>query len=95
MRRFFKVLDWADTVLEEFSGWYCGKQSPVHLFWHGFDLAVTRFSGRRAPARDGADPVTREAYSHEVISFGFWAGDHDHPRSRLLLLHRPRAARPG
>jgi len=75
VRRFWQVLDWADTVLEEFSGWYCGKQSPVHLFWHGLDLAVTRFSGRRAPARDGADPVTREAYSHEVISFGFWAGD--------------------
>ena len=73
--RFLKVLDWADSVLEEFSGWYCGKQSPVHLFWHGLDLAVTRFSGRRAPAREGADPVTREAYSHEVISFGFWAGD--------------------
>jgi hypothetical protein len=66
-------------VLEEFSGWYCGKQSPVHLFWHGFDLAVTRFSGRRAPAREGADPVTAEAYSHEVISFGFWAGDDTAP----------------
>jgi hypothetical protein len=75
VRRFWQVLDWVDTVLEEFSGWYCGKQSPVHLFWHSLDLAVTRFSGRRAPARDGADPVTREAYSHEVISFGFWAGD--------------------
>ena len=79
VRRFWQVLDWADTVLEEFSGWYCGKQSPVHLFWHGFDLAVTRFSGRRAPARDGADPVTRKAYSHEVISFGFWAGDDTTP----------------
>jgi hypothetical protein len=75
VRRFFTVLDWIDSVLEEFSGWYCGKQSPVHLFWHGFDLAVTRFSGRRAPHRAGADPVTAEAYSHEVISFGFWAGD--------------------
>jgi hypothetical protein len=75
VRRFFTVLDWVDSVLEEFSGWYCGKQSPVHLFWHGFDLAVTRFSGRRAPHRAGADPVTAEAYSHEVISFGFWAGD--------------------
>jgi Family of unknown function (DUF5996) len=75
VRRFWQVLDWVDTVLEEFSGWSCGKQSPVHLFWHSLDLAVTRFSGRRAPARDGADPVTREAYSHEVISFGFWAGD--------------------
>jgi len=77
--RFFKVLDWVDSVLEEFSGWYCGKQSPVHLFWHGFDLAVTRFSGRRAPPRAGADPVTAEAYSHEVISFGFWAGDDTTP----------------
>ncbi len=75
VRRFWQVLDWVDTVLDEFSGWYCGKQSPVHLFWHSFDLAVTRFSGRRAPTRDGADPVTREAYSHDLISFGFWAGD--------------------
>ena len=75
VRRFWQVLDWVDGVLEEFSGWYCGKQSPVHLFWHSLDLAVTRFSGRRAPPRAGADPVTREAYSHEVISFGFWAGD--------------------
>jgi len=75
VRRFWQILDWVDTVLEEFSGWYCGKQSPVHLFWHSFDLAVTRFSGRRAPTRNGADPVTREAYSHELISFGFWAGD--------------------
>jgi len=75
VRRFWQVLDWVDTVLEQFSSWYCGKQSPVHLFWHSFDLAVTRFSGRRAAPRPGADPVTREAYSHEVISFGFWAGD--------------------
>jgi Family of unknown function (DUF5996) len=74
-RCFWQVLNWADTVLEEFSGWYCGKQSPIHLFWHSLDLAVTRFSGRLAPTRDGADPVTREAYSHELISFGFWAGD--------------------
>ena len=54
-----------------------GKQSPVHLFWHSFDLALARFSQRRAPERDGADPVTREAYSHEVISFGFWPGDRE------------------
>jgi hypothetical protein len=62
-------------VLEEFAGWFCGKQSPVHLFWHSFDLALTRFSGRRAPALSGADPVTQEAYGAEVVSFGFWAGD--------------------
>ena len=63
------------SVFEEFSGWYCGKTSPVHLFWHSFDLAHARFSGRRAPAIPGADPVTAEAYSHEVIAFGWWPGD--------------------
>ncbi len=75
VERFWRVLDWTAGVFEEFSGWYCGKTSPVHLFWHSFDLAVTRFGGRRAPPLPGADPVTREAYSHEVVSFGFWAGD--------------------
>ena len=68
------ILDWSDTVFEEFSGWFNGKTSPVHLFWHGLDLAVTRFSGRAGMKID-ADPVNEEAYSHEVISFGFWAGD--------------------
>jgi hypothetical protein len=75
VERFWHVLDWSAGVLEEFGGWYCGKTSPVHVFWHTFDLALTRFSGRRAPALSDADPVTREAYSHEVVSFGFWAGD--------------------
>jgi hypothetical protein len=73
--RFWRALEWVDGVLDEFSGWYCGKASPVHLFWHSFDLAHTRFSGRRAPSSPDADPVTREAYSHEAISFGFWPGD--------------------
>jgi hypothetical protein len=72
--RFGQILDWSDSVFEEFSGWFNGKTSPVHLFWHSLDLAVTRFSGRAAPPLD-ADPVTREAYAQEVISFGFWAGD--------------------
>jgi Family of unknown function (DUF5996) len=76
--RFHRALLFADGVLEEFSGWFCGKASPVQLFWHGFDLAHTRFSGRRAPRVD-ADPVTVEAYSHEVVSFGFWAGDANTP----------------
>lgn len=75
VERFWRIVDWTDGVFEEFSGWFCGKTSPVHLFWHSFDLAVTRFGGKRAPALPGADGVTREAYSHEVISFGFWAGD--------------------
>jgi hypothetical protein len=75
VERFWRALDWSADVLEEFAGWFCGKQSPVHLFWHSFDLALTRFSGRRAPALPEADAVTREAYTHQVVSFGFWAGD--------------------
>ena len=77
VERFWRVLDWTDSVFEEFAGWYCGKTSPVQLFWHSLDLAVTRFSGARAPVQPDVDAVTREAYSHEVVSFGFWAGDHD------------------
>lgn len=73
-RRFFEVLRRCDAVLRGMAASFVGKQSPVHFFWGSFDLAATRFSGRRAPGRPGADPVTREAYSHEVISFGFWPG---------------------
>jgi hypothetical protein len=72
--RFWRVLVSADEVLKEFRSRFIGKSSPVHFFWGSFDLAVTRFSGRRAPERDGADSITREAYSHEVISAGFWPG---------------------
>ena len=75
VERFWRILDWSDGVLDEFAGWFCGKTSPVHLFWHSFDLAVTRFGGKRAPALPNADAVTQEAYSHELVSFGFWAGD--------------------
>jgi hypothetical protein len=74
VERFARILDWSDAVLEEFTGWFCGKTSPVHVFWHGLDLAVSRYSGRPAPPVD-ADRVTQEAYSQEVIAFGFWAGD--------------------
>jgi len=73
--RAWLALRWIDWTLQDFAGWFCGKTSPVHLFWHGFDLAVTRFSGDRAPVAATAGRVTREAYSHEVISFGFWFGD--------------------
>jgi hypothetical protein len=72
--RFWEVLRRCDAALRELAGGFVGKQSPVHFFWGSFDLAATRFSGRRAPPRPGADPVTREAYSHEEISFGFWPG---------------------
>ncbi len=72
--RFWRVLLHVDTVFKEFRARFIGKCSPVHFFWGSFDLAVTRFSGRRAPERPGADAITREAYSHEVISAGFWPG---------------------
>jgi hypothetical protein len=72
--RFWRVLLQADRVFKEFRSRFIGKVSPVHFFWGSFDLAVTRFSGRRAPEREGADAITREAYSHEVISHGFWPG---------------------
>jgi hypothetical protein len=72
--RFWRILIQADRVFKEFRSRYVGKSSPVHFFWGSFDLAVTRFSGRRAPERPGADAITREAYSHEVISHGFWPG---------------------
>jgi len=74
VRRFWRILISADTVFKQFRSRFIGKDSPVHFFWGSFDLAVTRFSGRRAPEREGADPITREAYSHEVISAGFWPG---------------------
>lgn len=75
IERFHKILVAVDEIFEEFRGRFTGKSTPVHMFWHSFDLALTRFSGRPAPVREGADVVEREAYSHEVISFGFWFGD--------------------
>jgi hypothetical protein len=69
------ILVSVNNVFQEFRGRFTGKSTPVHLFWHHFDLALTRFSGHRAPQRTGISQVEREAYSHEVISFGFWFGD--------------------
>jgi hypothetical protein len=74
VQRFHQILLQADAILKEFRGRFIGKASPVHFFWGSFDLAATRFSGRRAPEREGADPITREAYSHECSSAGFWPG---------------------
>jgi len=72
--RCWRILVRVDDVLRRFRAPFLGKCSPVHFFWGSFDLAVTRFSGRRAPERPGVDAVTREGYSHEVISAGFWPG---------------------
>ena len=74
---FWRILVTADCVFKEFRSRFIGKASPVHFFWGSFDLAVTRFSGRLAPQREGADKITREAYSHEVSSVGFWPGGGD------------------
>jgi len=82
--RFWRVLLQADRVFKEFRSRFCGKCSPVHFFWGSFDLAVTRFSGRRAPPHPGGiphlpDAITREAYSQEVSSLGFWPGNDQIP----------------
>jgi hypothetical protein len=74
VQRFWRVILSSKRVLDLFRAEFVGKCSPVHFFWGSFDLAVTRFSGRRAPERPGADAITREAYSHEVISHGWWPG---------------------
>ncbi|HXW14861.1 MAG TPA: DUF5996 family protein [Terriglobia bacterium] len=79
VNRYWRILVQADRVLKEFRARFIGKASPVHLFWGSMDLAVTRFSGRRAPQHRGGIPnlpdwVTQEAYSQEVSSCGFWAG---------------------
>lgn len=75
--RFWRILVTTDTILKEFRARFIGKDSPVHFFWGSFDMAVTRFSGRRAVLPPDSDPITREAYSHEVSSAGIWPGGID------------------
>ena len=92
--RFFHALAGADRVLERFRGEFIGKSSPVHFFWGSFDLASSRFSGRQAPPHPGgipnlADRVTREAYSHEVFSVGWWPGNEAYPRAAFYAYAYP------
>jgi hypothetical protein len=75
VERFFAILRLTDVALARFASRFNGKASPIQLFWHSFDLAHARYSGGRAPAMECADPVGAEAYSHEVIAFGWWPGD--------------------
>jgi hypothetical protein len=96
-RRFWRVLVSTDTVFQRFRTGFIGKVSPVHFFWGSFDLAVTRFSGRRAPRHPGgipglSDEVTREAYSHEVSSAGFWPGNDGFPRAAFYSYAYPEPA---
>lgn len=90
--RWWRILVESSRVMEAFRAEFIGKCSPVHLFWGSMDLAVTRFSGRRAPERPGADAVMREAYSHEVISAGFWAGDDRFPEPAYYAYAVPEPA---
>ncbi|GCE14792.1 DUF5996 family protein [Tengunoibacter tsumagoiensis] len=87
--RFWRILIQTQNVLERYRSPFIGKSSPIHFFWGSFDLALTFFSGRRAPARENADPVTREAYSHEVISAGFWPGNASFPHPSFYSYTAP------
>jgi hypothetical protein len=92
--RFWRALVQVDRIFKRFRTGYLGKSSPVHFFWGSFDLAVTRFSGRRAPLHPGGvpglpDAVTREAYSHEVSSAGFWPGNDQFPKAAFYSYAYP------
>ncbi len=95
--RFWRALVQADRIFKLFRTGFLGKASPVHFFWGSFDLAVTRFSGRRAPLHPGGvpglpDDVAREAYSHEVSSAGFWPGAEAFPRAAFYAYAYPEPA---
>ncbi len=79
VRRWWEAMLWSADVFDQFASGFAGKESPAHLFWHSFDLALARFSGRTAPGPAKTDPVEREAYSHEVVAVGFWPGDDKTP----------------
>ena len=89
VHRFWRALIIADTLFKRFSTNFYGKISPVHFFWGSFDLAVTRFNGKKAPPRPGADSIQAEAYSHEVISAGFWPGNGGYGRSAFYCYAAP------
>jgi hypothetical protein len=90
--RYWQVLSQTNLVLEEFAGRFSGKTSPVHHFWHTFDIALTRFSDTAVDQPPSNDPVTREAYSREVISSGFWFGDPTYPAPAFYSYTAPEPA---
>jgi uncharacterized protein DUF5996 len=90
--RWWRALLQAEIVFYEFRARFTGKCSPVHFWWGGFDLAVTRFSGRRAPERPDVDAITREGYSHEVISAGLWPGSGAMPEAAFYAYAAPEPA---
>ena len=92
VERFRRILIGCDRALKKFRAGFCGKSSPVHFFWGSFDLTVTRFCGRRAPAQTGMSRVMAEAYSHEEISCGFWPGDRRYPHPAFYAYASPAPA---
>ncbi len=90
--RYWRVLSQVNLLLEEFAGRWSGKTSPVHHFWHTFDIALTRFADSVVEHPPTTDPVTREAYSREVISFGFWFGDESFPEPAFYSYTAPEPA---
>lgn len=90
--RYWQTLSRVGLLLEQFAGDWAGKTSPVHHFWHTFDIAVTRFSDRHVEQRPDADSVTREAYSREVVSSGFWFGDDEFREAAFYSYTAPEPA---
>ena len=89
VNRYWRILSQVNVILEEFAGRFSGKTSPVHHFWHSMDIAFTRFSDREVNHSPSVDSVTREAYSREVISFGFWFGDSSLPEPAFYSYTAP------
>lgn len=86
----WRTMLWINSVFKEFSGRFYGKTCPVHLYWHSFDLVVTRFSGNEAPPMPADARLSdKDAYTHECISFGFWAGDDNVPEPAFYFYTYP------
>lgn len=89
VERFWHILLQVHNLMYDFSSRFYGKATPVHMFWHSFDLAYTRFSGKRGPEMKGGKVSDRNAYSHEVISVGFWPGDPEFPEAAFYSYTYP------
>jgi Family of unknown function (DUF5996) len=92
VRRWWEVILWSADVFDQYASEFIGKESPAHVFWHSFDLAIARYSGRQANKPPSENPVEQEAYSQEVISVGFWAGDPNTPAPTYYTYTAPEPA---
>jgi Family of unknown function (DUF5996) len=92
VRRWWEIILWSADVFDQYASEFIGKESPAHVFWHSFDLAIARYSGRPANKPPSENPVEQEAYSQEVISVGFWAGDPNTPAPTYYTYTAPEPA---